>query len=374
MIDDDLLKLLESRDAEERKRAIKELATTKDPAALKYLLNVYKTDDDPAVRELAAKAGRYIKKATHEQDGTGEKPKAKRSEVSSSDKKRAQGLVKQAMDLSMSGNNEKALDVLSRAFKMNPDLINDQYAVGLLSAVTGLQENEAFEVLEGHRDLTVAKSKRSDKKKKNDDEVTWNTALIDLAIYWLVNVMVLVVNMLLLSLFISQLSEKFTDFSEYSDEFSADFFASEGVIIFLILGFIFGLIYVIFLLVYYAAIHFSALILFGGDGTFTGLVHKLTTFLTIMAVLGSVLTGLNYYYSFSIMLDPNNQSALQNIQSLSMVSSVGSFAALLWFGKLVGDNYKFGIGQGCLSIIAGVILLLVTSYVFLASFLSMAFG
>ena len=57
-----LIRQLNSPDPKRRIKAIKALAKTGDRAALGPLLKVYKSDSDAKVRELALKAGRYIKK------------------------------------------------------------------------------------------------------------------------------------------------------------------------------------------------------------------------------------------------------------------------------------------------------------------------
>lgn len=58
---DKLIRQLESSDPKKRMQAVRALAKTGDRTALKPLLKVYKNDPDPKVRDLALKAGRYIK-------------------------------------------------------------------------------------------------------------------------------------------------------------------------------------------------------------------------------------------------------------------------------------------------------------------------
>src|SRR5258708_334770 len=61
---DQYLQQLVSQDAAQRRQAIIALGNSGDAQALAALANVYKTDPDPALRELALKAGRYIKRPT----------------------------------------------------------------------------------------------------------------------------------------------------------------------------------------------------------------------------------------------------------------------------------------------------------------------
>src|SRR5437879_6416085 len=61
---DRTIEQLSSQDVETRRLAIIALGNSADQRAMEALANVYKTDPDPALRELALKAGRYIKRTT----------------------------------------------------------------------------------------------------------------------------------------------------------------------------------------------------------------------------------------------------------------------------------------------------------------------
>ena len=65
---DDILELLQSSNPKDRIQAIKEIARTEDPSLLKELARVHKEDHDPEVREVALKAGRYIRSKQREFD------------------------------------------------------------------------------------------------------------------------------------------------------------------------------------------------------------------------------------------------------------------------------------------------------------------
>lgn len=60
---DDLIDQLRDSNPEVRRRAIIALGRTKDMAALRPLAEVFRTDPDPEVRELARKAGLYIRRS-----------------------------------------------------------------------------------------------------------------------------------------------------------------------------------------------------------------------------------------------------------------------------------------------------------------------
>src|SRR3954466_14332009 len=58
---DELIRQLQNPDPDIRKRAIMALGKAKDPTALKALAQVVRGDPDPTLRELALKAGQYIR-------------------------------------------------------------------------------------------------------------------------------------------------------------------------------------------------------------------------------------------------------------------------------------------------------------------------
>ncbi|MBC8098058.1 MAG: HEAT repeat domain-containing protein, partial [Armatimonadetes bacterium] len=206
MIDAALLKQLTHANPEIRKQAITAIAKTKDPAALSHLANVYRTDQVVEVRELARKAGVYIKKHADAepsyQDEDDLAPaddvtdddapvKAKRGQVavSASNEERAAGLVKQALDLHMRGDNDRATKYLKDAFKKNPNLEFDSYTTGLATTITGLSTDQAIGVMVGELDVDgTPPSKAKGKRGVTDgDEPGWGAALVDLLIYTLVN-------------------------------------------------------------------------------------------------------------------------------------------------------------------------------------------
>ena len=59
---DQYVALVQSADPAKRREAIIGFGKLGDSRAMKYLAQVYKTDADPALRDLAAKAGRHIQK------------------------------------------------------------------------------------------------------------------------------------------------------------------------------------------------------------------------------------------------------------------------------------------------------------------------
>jgi hypothetical protein len=170
MIDDALIDDLESMDPEVRKRAVRALAQTKDPDALPHLASVVREDSDAEVRDLARKAGIYIKKQSGGaapareserstvalpadetmslyEDAPRQPPLPSEIQVSELEVQRAKGLVDQAVDLHMRGDNERAAQNIRKALKANPKLIHDAYTKGLAANVTGLDPDTAIRLL-----------------------------------------------------------------------------------------------------------------------------------------------------------------------------------------------------------------------------------
>src|SRR5258708_16046732 len=167
---DQYLEQLASPDVSERRQAIIALGKSADPRALAPLANIYKNDPDPTLRELALKAGRYLKGLTASMPSAATsssapvaqttltvssslaieaaKPELKPKEVTYADRQRAKGRVDYAIGLVAEGRNEKALSELVDAIRINPELATDQVALNLASSVTGIVSTaEAMDVV-----------------------------------------------------------------------------------------------------------------------------------------------------------------------------------------------------------------------------------
>lgn len=187
MVDQRLLKQLDSSDVNTRKKAIRALAQTKDPDAIQYLAAVFKSDPDPEVRDMALKAGKYIRKNAEEagpiqptaapaarlprediypDDGDDDDellPEA--IEVSEADKERANGLVQSALNLHMRDDNIKAAKDLENALRINPMLQYDSYVKNLISTITGQTPDDFIARLSGDLKRGMeARKKRAEMK------------------------------------------------------------------------------------------------------------------------------------------------------------------------------------------------------------------
>ncbi|MCL4255146.1 MAG: hypothetical protein KJ043_15385 [Anaerolineae bacterium] len=188
MIDPRIIQALSNSDPDKRKKAVAYLAKSLDRDALPHLARVYKTDGDPEIRELAKKAGAYIQKnapqtaTAYDDDETyspydsvyaDDEPAAETSysrysslyadddedddiassagddvpmpsniQVSPVAEERAKAFVEQAMDWNVRGKNDKAIEMLGKAFKTNPRLLYDSYTISLATNITGLSPDD----------------------------------------------------------------------------------------------------------------------------------------------------------------------------------------------------------------------------------------
>ena len=201
----DQLQLLTSPDVADRRQAVIGLGNSGEERALQVLAIVYKHDPDPALRDLAFKAGRHIKGGTGPLRGTGpltanpgqvgaftlvspfttvdsegELPPAmtlytrniavqyphnrpaaippvylppafsasapaKLKPVSPQRARLAKGRMESAIGMVARGENDKALALLIEAVQTNPALSTDVLARNLASTLTGLSPLEAIE-------------------------------------------------------------------------------------------------------------------------------------------------------------------------------------------------------------------------------------
>lgn len=417
-MDPQTLDLLESRNKNDRKRGVSQLAQSGDQAALKYLAAVYKTDTDPEIRELALKAGRYLKKqleggetpaAARPAGRTAapavpveEKPKAERVKVSGADESRSKALLDQAMDLFVAEDLAKAREFARKAFKLNPNLQFDPFYLGMGANIFDVPTGDVMETVmsggAGAGDGRKSKRKRGEADEDGGD-VGWDTALVDLLFYGLVYVAVAIVSALLYLIVLRDtLQNIFNSLAATDPTFSASEFeqffglalgASTPVV--LIGTVISALFAIIGLLIFYFFIHIAARFILGGEGTFPGLIHGANNFMIGLLVIGGVLSVLlTVYYlnAFNTVFvgleastfDPETTDleAFGAIMNTLSLIGIGSLVFLLvvtgWLSSILGRVYRFGFARGCVSLILGYVLLVVAmgcfSFILMQSLLS----
>lgn len=409
MIDDKLIRQLNSPNVEQRKQAITAIAKTKDRDALSYLSNVFRSDADPEVRELARKAGIYINKNGVEssaavagggagdtryayddpdEDEDGEYASAYESDgydnlyddgededeeetsyedvkVTALDEERAHGLVQQALDIHMRGNNDKAIKYLGQAFAKNPNLKRDTYTLSLAATITGLAGSQAVDyIMEESGVGGRAKAKRGEKSKTGggavSGEITWGDAFVDLAIYWLVNLGIAAVGGILVLFFLNDLLQTMPNSpSSFSGSGGATTFIDPqsilgfmqglAVPILLFYSAIYATLALVYLLIQYVAVHFVSLGMLGGEGTMPELIRKLSLVMTFGTPVYLVITFL-----LSIMVPIYSP---QSAGTAAIANILLPFGLTFIMSQRIGVAYRFGTSRGCSALILSSIAL-----------------
>lgn len=193
----EMIRKLSHRDPAERKVAIKTLAREADYNAIKKLAVMVQDDPDPAIRELARKAGVFIRQAHGEieqEEDENSDGKPKRIEISKKNETRAQILVDAAMSQQMNDEMLKAMKSLKQALTLNPNLRNDNYFTSLAESVTGHEGKAALAKLGDEQAQTkyVEKQNRELRDRANKEhraeieKATWGGAAFDLVLIGLI--------------------------------------------------------------------------------------------------------------------------------------------------------------------------------------------
>jgi hypothetical protein len=212
MMIDQFVAQLQSTDPNQRRQAIIALGSSKNPAALQHLAQIFRTDPEPELRELARKAGVHIRKAMDsagaanvaaakapqppapvrssdidvddpdldavlgsittlppsvvevEQEPEPVQParesaatvhrraEGRSYEISRANIQRAKEYVEGALSMNMRGANDKAMKMLAQALSLNPNLINDGYFMSIAASITGLEGDGAVQmILDGNQ-------------------------------------------------------------------------------------------------------------------------------------------------------------------------------------------------------------------------------
>lgn len=385
---DEIKRLMNSRDVEDRKQAVRKLAKTADASALKYLDVVFRTDSDAEVRALAAKAGRYINQQLAAAPAVMRPPapiqQADDDEPeidSQSPQAEAQRWILRAREQYEDGQVDDARKLAGRAFAHYRPLKQDAYYVGLLA-----------QIMETHSDIAVAelvsylRGDRDPRKKKGDTHLD-DTSFIALMGYLGVIVLVTVASVMVVSVFLSlalrpQLETLRTVMEQ--DPLQSSYIQNTFGLATQMLtlspdqlgdtvarGLSVGLQSVLSLLISYFFINLTANNMAGGDGTFSGLVRVTmpitvgSTLLSYLAlgvflyvVLQRVLTAL---YQTSLTNDPlPYQTAITEIGAVTapFMIFIGllSLVSLVIFVRGVAVNYKISFLEGCGTIVVAVVI------------------
>jgi hypothetical protein len=373
---DQWVKQLKSRDAEQRKQAVKALARTQDPAAIEYLTDVMERDSDPEVSDLAFKAIAYIKKKTGYTGDSASSmlggyggdadedqiPQSQKVQVSQRDMDRAQSLVDQAMNVHTQGDDDQAADYLKKAFKTNPNLKYNSDTIGLAASITGLGSEDAV------RRLTADEAKQAKPKAKRGDRdrdtMTWGDALVDLAIYGLVitgsvgaalfALLYLVVIPYVQASGASSVIPSGRTASPLDPAQLIALMNTEGAKYIVLIALVIGVTSMVVLFIQYVSIHIAATSILGGEGSLVGLIRKMTLFLAAVYALSIIIIIVGLVFTVT---------SPRNVTSINTFNILFELVIFVVMSMRIGSVYGFGGFKGCASIFIGSILLVVAGIV-----------
>lgn len=414
----EIKRLLDSRDVNDRKRAILLIADSGHTDLLPYLAALYKTDPDEEIRQLAVEAGRRVKKSDEikkqeERKWEGKPPredapaddKPKRVEVSLANEKKSFEMMDRALNLSLSGDGDKAKDLARQAFKANPNLQLDPYYKGMLGEIFGTHPDSAMDAL----NYGGGKPKRKNSEEGSSDD-NWGAAIGDLIIYTLVSMATVIIGFFALVSVLQNPMQNFVAIMEADPEFRAMMemegmssltgiseLISVGSIFFIVItGVITGISALINLMFVNLFYHLSAQFLLGGEGSFVRLIRKTTNFYTVITVIAfaagigvvylmfsqfanvdwvaaeaAMRDGGSYNYTYTL---DSSDSLSGMILALTCGGTLFALFALFRTANLIGQAYDFGTGRGCLTMILGSIGLMVVGGVINAVIVSLVLG
>lgn len=400
MIDPRLIQALDSSITEKRKKAVLMLAKTGDSEALPHLRRVHQNDADNEIRRLAGKGIAYIEQQTGSADEAGDydddsmyadsdesiyeeqsrgesftfygsyddddetedepaESAPQNVSVSESAQRESRALVDQAMDWNLRGNQQRAMRLLQKAFKTNPNLKTDNYAVSVAASIMQTDGPTAVsEIMGGQHKPTSTASSTGD---------TWGQAFGDLGIYAMVVGVGMFVLMVITVQWLSQASAAFADISVL------DLFTGFNALIIIVVSIIVGVVAMITLLIQISIIHSVAVGLLSADGTMVRLTRKFAPVSSVAALIGLGITCVMFYLLLNggTLPDPANYAtdveysealfdANQNIfVPLNSLSLLVNIIVLFVYGKVIGDAYNRGMGMGCSALFLSAIALII---------------
>jgi hypothetical protein len=359
---DQWIQQLESPDPEQRQQAIVALANTRDPAALPPLAAIYRGDPDPALREMALKAGRYIRqesdKARAAPPPPGKTSEAPQPEVSKRDAELAQFYLDAATNYQTIGDRGRAIEHLGKALSLNPGRAQETFVTNLILLTAGMPIDEALPVLlhPDRREALIARLggrrplETSQRHGAGRESATWDNVGVDFLVYWVVvSISMVAVLLLVLNQIQDMLNSMLTTPGTVSTDL--DTLMSASIITLVIAGIFYGIVYTVSLVIQGGAIHVAATFVLGGNGTLVYLYRRLVPFQT-WATFG-IAAGFIVLMLFG--------SATDTYFLMPLVMTGASIGVLYYTVEIISQVYDFGWFSGCLAVLIAGILLAVMS-------------
>ncbi len=334
---------LHSPDPEQRRQAIVALANSRDLAALRPLFEVFQHDPDPALRELALKAGRYIRRYAAPRD-------EEEAQISPRDRELAQRLLDAATSYHLSGDRGRATDTLGKALSLNPALRKETFVANLITSLTGMSVDEAMPLLTHPNRRRALIGKVGGKRRlqrmaegPGAESATWDNVMVDFVLYALVVALSMTAIFVFALDALRDLLESAPSSNLVSDQL--DVLLSASLVGLILLSGFYGIYSALTLAIQGGAIHLIATFFFGGDSPLVYLYRRLVPFQT--------------YFMLAVALIFLVLALGGAWLTIPLVMAVVSLGAGYWIARLVGEVYHFGTGLGCLTLILGGVLIAV---------------
>lgn len=404
---DRYVQLLRSPDVDTRRQAIVALGRSKNPAALRPLAEVYRGESNEELRQLALRAGQFIKA---QPAPAAPPPKAAPLPAASNDglphvspfittdldtaldnaqpvpepqpaarpvqnhrltksghnaAKAAKEHAEEALTLSLRSEHAKAIKAIRKAYHLYPELMDDTYYAGLASTVLKCDEDQVLEYLKDTSRVdavvkTLAQEKTEQAVQSHLDEakqMSWLGVQLDLLLFGLI----MAIGPVLLVVILGQSLESWSALLQeeggeleraYADILEIIRILDLRAIVVMAGTFLVsGMLSVI---VQSLAIHYSATRFLGGTGTLQFLMYKLVSYYNqLMLTIFLVLIVATFLFIANGL----------NVVMIPVLGFLALFGLLkfLRLGDRIGEAYKFASGGGCVSVLVAGLVLVVSN-------------
>jgi hypothetical protein len=419
---DELVQQLQSADPEQRRQAIIALGKSRDPTALQHLAQVYRTDPEPGLRDLAQRAGRHLRDAMNAAnltpppaapvtprrsvihligepedepsvaavtggysydppplaDELPEGPVRKSSytppiqgrdyEVSRENRERAKDYVEEALSMNMRGDNAKAMKMLAQALTFNPNVINESYYMTVAGAITGLEGDGALQmIIDIHQRESFVKTQeqrikqeRIDKHLSEVRKSTWFSSGFEIVLFTLI----ITIGPVLQVLITVESARAF--FNSLPPEVAAsaqgqaysEALSAFNLGILFSTGIISGISGIVGLLIQAVLIHYAATLMLGGYGTLRYMLELLLSYYNKWLPIIFLVSYITIAVAFVSEFSPVVLCFVIPLILLTLYVSGKT-------SSKIGEAYDFGTLKGCLAYFVSILILLVASVVML---------
>jgi hypothetical protein len=371
-MDSQITLLLESTSPQDRKKAIKMLVQHGGSETLVALGRLYKSEQDAEIKELALKAGRYLKKQQAEasdevtdypaplssipqktpsnsktppppaEDDSDiateypapmsdirEAPAAVREtkkefkpvSVSAYKQGQAKSLMERALDFSVRGYRGEAIELLIKAFHINPNLRLDTYYMRVAMNITRMDQEDTLYLIDEDPKERKARLNAKPAKQVIRDDLRWNMVLQNLGIAY-----VALVLLMTLAVFIhtsirraglarirpllasgcetcsgSEI-RRMTELAQYTQRFD-----TMTPVHIMIHGVIIATVLIALLMIYHSFVYLAARMMLNKAGTYRGVLHH--GMLPILIGYGAML-AIMAVYLFLVANEPYDPNYL----------------------------------------------------------------